>query len=86
MIDVVYYWTEDGDAERCKLEYATADADVRCYHCDCVITAGNTIARLFAYDGDIYVLHESCAKRGCNFKPAGRVRPNKRLIDYLKED
>lgn len=85
MIDVVYYWSEDGIVERCKLEYATADADGRCYHCDAPIEQGSAIAKLFARTGDIYILHKNCAKKGCNFTPAERVKPNKKLRDYLEK-
>lgn len=85
MIDVVYYWTEDGEAERCKLEYATADADGRCYHCDAPIEQGSAITKLFTRTEDVYILHVDCAKKGCNFTPTERIKPTKRLRDYMEE-
>lgn len=85
MIDVVYYWSEDGEAERCKLEYATADADVRCYHCDAPIEKESVIAKFFTRTEDVYILHEACAKKGCNFTPKRRVKPTKSLRDFVKE-
>lgn len=66
MVDVVYQWTEDGEAERCQLEYATADAEARCYHCDGLIEQGSAIARLFTRTGELYILHPACAQKGCN--------------------
>lgn len=85
MIDVIYYWSEDGVAERCKLDYGTADKDTRCYHCDGTIGRGRAVAQLFPRTGEPYLLHKECAEKACNFKPIKRIRPDKRLSDYINK-
>ena len=62
---VDWYWTEDGDPERCSKETVCSRVTLRCDHCNCLIPTGAVCAKLTSLeDGDVYYLHDSCARKG----------------------
>lgn len=63
---VRYYWSEDGGAELCNYEKTIIEHKERCEHCDNPIVAGECI-KLQTRTGEVYWLHERCAKRGIDF-------------------
>ena len=65
---VKYYWTHDGTGEVCEYENATTPNDIQCYHCNNPILNGNECVKLTTLDGDVYWLHEHCAKDSVDFK------------------
>lgn len=60
-----YQWSEDGVVEYCNREDLVAERDIECYHCLGLIRTGDECVKLTSSDGDIYILHPDCAKKGC---------------------
>lgn len=60
---VSYSWTEDGLPETCTASQRLGEAGDRCYHCGQPISG--PCIKLEAADGDVYLLHADCARRGC---------------------
>ena len=60
-MNVLYYWTEDGDPELCSHEDAIAKDGGLCYHCDNSIAAGAEISLLRPVDGGLRRMHRACA-------------------------
>lgn len=65
MNKVRYRWTEDGDAEICTAEETVLDHEERCYHCNGELEQGETVIRLQAEDGDVYLIHRRCYHKSC---------------------
>ena len=64
---VHYWWSEDGECELCEHQSVTAVQECRCYHCDQEILVGATVVQLRTSDGETYLLHEECGKKGIQF-------------------
>lgn len=62
---VHYQWSEDGETELCECETVSVEKEVSCYHCDRTIHVHETVVRLTAPDGGIYLLHSACAEKSC---------------------
>lgn len=62
---VVYQWTEDGVPEVGNLEQIVTEKEMECYHCGCKIPADTPVAKVHSEDGDVYLMHWECAKKGC---------------------
>lgn len=65
-VHVRYWWTDDGDEERCVAERVPAPVGEPCYHCGAAFTDDDTDAiRLTPVDGgDAHTMHERCALEG----------------------
>lgn len=59
-----YQWTEDGECETCTRKDIFIDKECECYHCGCILKPGKAV-EILTTDGERYVMHESCADKGC---------------------
>lgn len=60
----IYQWATDGAPEPVLVETITVQENICCYYCSNIIPAGSAAMELRAEAGDIYVLHECCARSG----------------------
>ena len=65
---VRYYWTHDSVGEICEYEKTNTPNDVPCYHCNNPISSERECVKLTASDGDVYWLHDYCAKESVDYK------------------
>lgn len=61
---VRYWWSEDGTGELCDYQKTVAKQSCRCYHCDQDIPVNATVVQLRTSDGETFLLHEACGKKG----------------------
>ena len=61
---VLYWWTEDGEAEQCEMTKEILTSSVECYHCGKMSYTDEDGYRLTSLeDGEEYVLCGGCAER-----------------------
>ena len=72
---VRYWWTCDGEAERCFAECAVAPAGASCYHCGAPFTDNDAevIKLTSEADGEKYLLHPHCAIEGVDAPDAAVI-------------
>ena len=64
---VQYQWTEDGDAELCKMQEGILGEEKTCYHCNRRIEKAEKVFFLNPQDGDEYVICQKCSETACVF-------------------
>lgn len=72
---VRYWWTHDGDEERCEAERVAAPVGSACDYCGAPFAEGDGDAiRLTCMgDGQISLVHERCAIEGTDAADAARI-------------
>ena len=63
-VRMFYQCTEEGESEECLRERIVLDKPVECYHCGAMIPCGEA-AKIITLAGDCYIMHNSCADKGC---------------------